>query len=569
MPKSERKKSSMPTRIYSYGALAPLDHTQKIDDQMFFAHQYRNKLVEIELKRREGVNKILREMHPEVAELEAEAEEINARLKEVEDAIDAGKAQSRSARVNPDLKSQASELRKQRKAAWAEFKEAKKEAYADDVLQAKLKGVGESAYAAGRAERAVASAGKGLYWGTYLLIEDSMRGAGTGTPPKFKRYTREGAIGVQIQGGMAAEDALACTDTRLRIEATDHPKRFLVWMRIGSDGRDPVWTRIPTLMHRPLPDDCQIKWVKAHRFRIGSQFKWEVQFTITMPSQGLRTCDRSPESRAYPYHAGSGTVTVTPCYSRVDDGIQVASWVGDDGESGQLVIPDSMLNKNKFSDDLRAVRDVNFNMAIEVLSAWKKGLPCPSTVADHVAWLGSRLSDYVSRGGKRTFLRGEFEAWSNLRQDWFWPVAPSEWFAEATETLGQWRSPGRLAAMIIKWRDNRFAGDEKIYLAMDEWQQRDRHLWDYEANNRDHFHNWRNNHFRVFAANLRKRYAELILDTTEWDQFSKLLKKPVAAEKSDDMKNMRPFLRMCSVGRLVEVVKEAFAGSRSLEAVMA
>jgi hypothetical protein len=259
------------------------------------------------------------------------------------------------------------------------------------------------------------------------MTEASLRGARKGAPPVFRGFRGEGKVAVQIQNGLAVTDLLACADTRLRLEVQDIERRhYLLWMRVGSEGRAPIWAKIPIILHRDLPSDARVKWAYLLRRRRGTHWRWQAQFVL--------------ERDEWPSDAGSsGACGVDLGWRLVPGGLRVAFWAGDDGRSGELVIPHADLARWRKADDLASIRDKNFNVARDALATWLRG---GVTVPD---WLRVELSH-----------------------------------------LHQWHSAARLAALLWRWNgaryergrevawqpppgfegvpgSGRFAGDEEIF----------------------------------------------------------------------------------------------------------
>ena len=146
----------------------------------------------------------------------------------------------------------------------------------------------------------------GPSWGTYLLVDAAAQQSfrklplydidGQPNNPQHLRWTGEGAIGVQLQGGMSVEDALAGEDTQFRItpppascwdpgtgscKARSRQSREAeVWLRIGSDGRKPIWCKFGLHMQRPLPPGATIMMATVHCRRVGPHFDWYLTVTL-------------------------------------------------------------------------------------------------------------------------------------------------------------------------------------------------------------------------------------------------------------------------------------------------
>ena len=146
----------------------------------------------------------------------------------------------------------------------------------------------------------------GPSWGTYLLVDAAARQSFSKLPlydidgqpndPRHVRWTGEGSIGVQLQGGLSVEEALAGEDTQLRISPppaacwdpstgsrrarSRQSRESEVWLRIGSDGRKPIWCKFGVHMQRPLPPGATIMGAVAHCRRVGPHFDWYLTVTL-------------------------------------------------------------------------------------------------------------------------------------------------------------------------------------------------------------------------------------------------------------------------------------------------
>jgi hypothetical protein len=186
---------------------------------------------------------------------------------------------------------------------------------------------------------------------------------------------------------------------------------------------------------------------------------------------------------------------------------------------GELVIPERDLGRWKKAEDLRSIRDAHFNAAMGVF----------------VPWVKSSASDGLP-----------------------------EWFAEATKTVHAWRATARLAALVIRWRSSRFAGDEEMFTVLEEWRRKDKHLYEWEANNRRKAIAWRDNAYRVFAAVLAARYAAVSVEDTDWSEVAKL----PDADEEEEMVNptARRNRTIAAVGRLHEILRERFRWALTIDA---
>src|SRR3989304_5667793 len=222
----------MTTRAYSYGAKAPTENAELVRQQLILAHRYANRLVEIGRGRGE------------------------AGLKGGEDKQGPGGRGGKEAGLKADEDEQALE------ACEAKAAEAIRRARADS----------------------------GLYWGTYLCVEDAaQRSRRTSREaPRFRRWDGSGLLATQLQGGLAVPDLLAGTDRRAQL--VGEGKRRLLRLRVGSTGRDPVWAAFPMVYHRDLPPEGTVKWARICCHRLGTHTKWSAQIVldglpeVTLPS---------------------------------------------------------------------------------------------------------------------------------------------------------------------------------------------------------------------------------------------------------------------------------------------
>lgn len=434
----------MPVKNYCYGAYAPVEKSAEVAEQMLLAHRYRNKLVELELNRRQKVNDLLRTF-PEYAYHADVVAEAEANLEQAVQDIRSMRGRVR-ARV-PASGRQATELdraRKHLKAVRKEFREVRKRTLALDACQEGLLNI----TAEHKEEFRAARAANGLYWGTYLTVEDAAKDFGKGPPPKFMRYRGDGTISVQMQNGLSVEDAMAGTDTRFKI-CQDY-----VRIRIGStEDRKPIFAKFPIVLHRPLPPGGKIKWAHVHLTHIGPTPQWKLRLCIDAEwPERIPVVDR-------------GAVAVHPGWRVTSAGLQVATvcWGRRNSEVSRLVLPKRELHWLDKASDLQSIRDKNMARAVEELSQWLKG------------------------------SQGE------------------TWLTHDAANMGKWKSPARLHDLIMKWRHNRLELDEAIYASMEAWRKQDKHLWLWWAHGMAKQVRRRDHIYRCFAADLAKKHVNCVL----------------------------------------------------------
>lgn len=307
----------------------------------------------------------------------------------------------------------------------------------------------------------------GLFWGTYLLVEDAHDRACRTVPPweTVSYHGRWTSLAIQIQTSktMTGSGLRACEDKRAQLGGPSYslgqrvlgyapravgvvrnkrgdvrPQSFQeLRFRTGSTGpgnRIPSWTKLHVLTGRggsrgrsqqpprQIPDDAIVRWVRVHRERVALRDRWWVQIVVD-----------EPIARSAP--TGTGTVGIDIGWRRVDGGIRVAYAVSSRGWDRSLIIPDDVLRATEKADSLRAIRD--------------------------------RRSDQ---------MRAQLIA---VRS---WPGVPA-WYLESTALIHAWRKPGRLVRLLreIETKEWPFPW---IAIGLDGWRRKDVHLLEWEANSR-------------------------------------------------------------------------------------
>lgn len=508
----KNKSKTKPSRNYTYGAYAPTVNAERVRDQMRLAHHYRNQLCELEIERRRRVDACLRSLFPEFIRLSAEEERLKAELDAARQAIkDANKSARRRAGT-PDQRDAVKQIRQEWKDAISRLKAVKAESFGSErwvnsqnAINAWVK---DTRHALHRTP--------GLYWGNYLRVDQACQGFSKGPPPRFMRWTGEGTLTVQLQTQgdvpkmpvpmLPNED-----NTLARVEGYDpfceKKQRCKLWLRIGTDERkQPVWAVIPFVMHRPLPTDAVVKWVHVHVRKVATHEEWSVRFVL------------SKDEWVRPDESEVGMVGIDVGWRLLGDGsLRVASWVATDGEKGELVIPAEGVSRWHKADSLQAIRDGMLNTIMEV--------------AGEVRRLAA--------------------------------TSEGEWLREDAKTLHLWKSEARLAGLVLRWRERRITGDDAVYGRLESWRKQDKHLFEWEANQRRKAQEWRDHLYRNFVAWLRRKYRLAVIEDLK---VKSLGENPKPESEDVVMQAARYHQRIASCGRLMEVIREGFAGHVRVEA---
>lgn len=236
----------------------------------------------------------------------------------------------------------------------------------------------------------------GLNHGTYIAVENSVEQAmkmAKGADPKYKPWEFGGRkVGIQIQGGVLAKDAILGKSKKLAIWDQDiprgarDPKKHHERMK-GSNRdryrfctarvmlRKNEYVTVNFLMHRPMPDDAKILWVYLVPRVKGDRITWTIQFTVSM--------DRPMIQRAF----GEGVAYVRLCWSKCDDGI-ISATVNEK----PVLVSNVVIRKLVAADDVRAAQSVLFEGkkgdrkgAREMVADWMDANKSPSWLVEMTA----------------------------------------------------------------------------------------------------------------------------------------------------------------------------------------
>lgn len=435
----------MRTLVFRYGLLRP---DVDVIDELKRAHKYRCNLVAIERGRRHAIRELALRYN-DLAALEKTARELE------------------------QGEFTAEETKDSRKTAKKAVYEARKTLRNLPEYVQGCAGIDEIAAALVRNAREYC----GVYWGTYLLIEQEAQQARLSpfydglepNDPHFPRWNGEGRLGVQVQGGMSVPHLVSDKDTRLRIapgiklKESTRPgggkrtkQRRQLWFRIGSlEKGKPMWAKFPMMLHRDIPEGSRIKAAQVHRRLIGPQEEWYVTIICQVPAPPAKT-ETNP-------------IAVDFGWRVKDDGLRVAFWRDTQGNTGEIRIDEKQISSLRYSETLRGIRDRAFNEAV------------------------GRL-----------------------------PKDGPEWFRKATETVGQWRSIARLVSLVRKWKTNRWEGDEADYEQLEAWRYKDHHLWVWESYQRVGSIRTRRERYRLIAAKLASKYGSLVIAQFDLREVAKV-----------------------------------------------
>lgn len=524
-------KATEPSRIYAYRARKPEKaRLGLVFSQLRLAHRYRNQLVEIELKRRQLIKALNERFYPGLADIEAELADTRTRLKDLRLEIRQDNIVRRKrGSGTPGQKAEIKMLGTRKKELIVAKKELKAVAYANEQHQRRLKKIDALILTQQKAARKAISSDKdpekSLFWGTYLAVEQGIattRGKGK-LPPAFRPWRGDAKLVIQLQKnkGLTFEEALSGKNTYLWIEETvpgslrtpEKPSkkksrqpssamRAVVHMVIAGKQRNLIRVKIPVMFHRKFPEGCRIKWVYLLCRRVGCTYRWTVQFVVAR-KEGF---DREPGK-------GTAIAGLDVGWRVRPNGLRIG-WLYSRDENGKILEDREILIESKDvdrwlkADSLRSIRDREFN----TLKAWyrknRKRLPKPG---------------------------------NNL-----------DWLQHGLRYLQQCKAQAKTAALVVRWRSNRFAGDGELFKKFEEWRQRDRHLLQWEANNRRKAIAWRDSEYRNFANKLRDTYKLIAIEDANWKQVIQKRK----AEEDENTSIIKVYRPIAAVGRLRQILRD-------------
>ena len=512
----KRRTSTAPIRVYSYGCRLPIQGADIVEQQLLLAHRYYNMLIEIEKRRREKSRAAQSESSVVVTALESRIQVLSDAIEKGYATINTKKGQKRTNAVEIKAERIALKaLRAQRTSVVAELKAAKAEARTPE-LKEHFAAIQEEANEEIRQARARC----GVYWGTYLLVEQAVNAARKSpTDPEFHRLAAvpnrdggvveigHGRVGVELMRGVAVSAIMSGQDTRLQIDPPTPNRMSRVRLRVGTTpkGNAPIWAEWPFRLHRPLPADGVVKWAWVHKSLKGRWVNWELQ--VVVESESLRRAPRAPSD--------GGVIAIDIGWRKrpVENGtdLRVAYWVNDQGEEGEFRLPVEWQERLDHVASLRAIEDRNFNTVRAALTVWRDKHEVP------------------------------------------------EWLTKALEYLPAWKAPRRLGGVVDLWKTQRFEGDTEIFEILKAWWRQHRHLYDWEACERDRTLNTRRLWYQQLAAKLTRCYAVVVLEDFDISQVAKL--QAPDSEKPNLPKATRRNRTVAACSTFVAAIENAAPGN--------
>ena len=462
--------------VRQYGLLTPLDWDQECQEHLWLQNKLWNTLVEIDQTARgryfalmsaepdvEGIEVRLKTLKEEKDHLISEKKALRKEARK-KAGVDTSAQDRRIAEISPEIRTLSKEAKEKRAEARMRLKPE-----LDRIEHAR------------RSDVKAARNASGLWWGNYNAVCASyetarVRAMKSGAELKFHSFDGTGRFTCQIQGGMSVAEffsgktqALVSADP-VSPDAFWHPSRgarrraartvLRITVYTGKDESGKPFRRMlsfPMVVHREIPENATIKQVVVSRKRVGTEFRWSVTLTCTLPGSDLPGGGLAP-SEACGIDLG---------WRLVPEGLRVATVASPFGIR-HIVLPEKALKRMDHAEDLKSRIDGELNRILLWFRAQWPAL-APSFPDD--------LRDL--------FLR----------------------HVRAPKVSGR-----KLAGSILSWRDRHPDFRPDLLPALEAWRKNNKRLTQEMDNLRDKIQAWRTDFYRNEAKRIAGEFAVIGLE---------------------------------------------------------
>lgn len=462
MPGMRRSTHEGATVVYRYGCPSWATLDDECLRQLRLAHDLRNELVAIE-RRYEEDNAALWRTIPDVAAAAAAVDQATAAVETVAAEVLAARVRNQSTAASPADRERLKQARQARAQAKAALKDVKAR-WRDEQRRLRAALDDKKKHAMGKdALYADFVVERGLSWATHndVLAKHRIsarrvgeqRRAGHAAEQRFRRWTGEGTLTVQVQRQPdgTRRDVWSLDEgqpsgqwtgkaRRVGEQQTDRHRTLRLSLGRGR-GHGPHTITLPVVVHRPLPPDADVSDVRITRRRAGTGFRLSVTFTCLLPP---------PEV--------------------LDGGVPVAVAIGWTGVGRGAVrvaristpfgVPDPAPPHFGQPPYLGVMRPSAGSVDVVAPAQWRILLERVEDLRRH--------RDHLLDDCKAKVV------------DALADTAVAETVGATAAEVQRWRSQRRMALLVGRW-----PVDHPLLGALLAWRARDRHLWDYEYNLRD------------------------------------------------------------------------------------
>lgn len=455
--------------VYKYGCPRWADFDESAMTQLRLVNRLWNDAVEVCRNYEAVENDVLAQTSDDVAAAETAVMDAE---KLVDECVDHMKNQRKRMRTTaPDAADKVAlrDARSSCKTAKIALKVARKDAreHAKPLIRA----IREAKKEALKATRQHAAA-SGLYWGTYndvmgrrlpIAIDRVFTERKMGRPSElhFKRFDGSGTLTTQLmwQSGQPITTTERVMDgeysaAKIKVDG----KYGELTLRVASNHL----LVVPFVYHRPIPYGAEVKEIKVSRRRTGSQWRLSVAICVRLPKVAPRASGSLAAIRFQQITSDKATqiAVVSSSEPFIDPPAELEDVVKVSTDRRTVAVSYSSEWREMISRDfhIRSVRDQDLN-----------------TVRDQII---TELSD------------------ENL----------ASVVGVTAAQVARWKAPHRFVTLHRRWPDEHPFKDK--YSA---WLHRDRHLWDYEANEFRQVLDRRDDAYRKAAAWLLSSVKEVAL----------------------------------------------------------
>ena len=368
-------------KVYSYACKIsyPMD-AALVEHQMTLSHRHRNVLTEALVEGRKRFRQIIKEhLGLDIKGLEEKDEELTSAIEAIYQQLANWKEENQTKKTNPKLAGKLQELKAERRLVRNQVKAVKIAAKEDPAIKPVIEEANLAVDNAIKETRNHYSNQHGLYWPNYLDNERSAKQARfQRMEPKFRRWTGDGSLAIQFQGGLSRDELFDCKDTCLRlvpppesavraggqVRGQGRHVRALYRVQSNEDG-SPRWIALDVTMHRMLPANGVLKWAHLQRDKSSSSVG-KAYISLTRDyDYTLRLTVEEPMAKP----AAPVKLVIEIGWRLFKQGLRVAVALGEDGKFRELYLPTDWLEGKRKAESLRSIIDRETNGMVKTIKA--------------------------------------------------------------------------------------------------------------------------------------------------------------------------------------------------------
>lgn len=471
--------------VYRYGCPSWADLDDVGMEQLLLAHDLRNELVAIEHRYQLAVNAVW-SLFPAIAETDAQVQAAQKVVNGLRERAAEERRADRTTVPRSGTRRELAEARRSLRAAKAARRKAKELLYPQ--AKSRLLDVRQARDAARKALYSEYCQRRGLHWATYNDVTQAhdtavsrvtnQRKQGRPAELRFRRWDGSGTLTVQLQrdaGKPARTFQLLSSgkgpwrnvvrfwpEERPRPRHQERRRTSQHWemsFTVGANRR----VQVPVVLDRMPDEEADITLVRITRRRVAGHHRLSVALTARIP---------------HPEPPTGALVCVHIGWRSLGGDLRVAVVTADRSlaapprelpicalEHGwEVRLPAELRHAHERTNRLRSQRDKSLETMRTALAEWLDQHPQPQMTAGQVR---------------------------------------------------QWRSPNRFARLAVAWRRQPPEDGAEIAGLMEDWRRQDRHLWEWEANERDQIAARVRDLWAKVAAWLTSQAGLVVVDDTD------------------------------------------------------